>query len=369
MGRTGPRSSGVRVDDVDSSLMAAPPAARGQEGFAIVLALLALMVLAGIASAAVAAAVGQLRAAAMANGVLASRTGARAGVEVAAETTRGTPASVVGGSAVELASGSHSTRGSWRVWDVRLSEEFHLFVGEGEMGGAVPMREARLVWWIDAEARVAGHRAVVEASNVSLAATAQVLSDSTLATRPGMRRCDHLPLLARAFAGPVVPHSALPPGPPEWGAGMDGPDFRDVRLGWYGASALDELADLDLSGGSPAPPGCPTCWAGLVFGRGSVRLTGDGAGVLAVVGDVSVGPGASWTGLVLVSGNIVLESSARVVGLVRAGGQVAVGDGAAVDGSACAALQALRAATRLARPVPLAGRSWVGPVPPAGADG
>ena len=348
-------------------MMAAAPPARGQEGFAIVLALLALMVLAGIASAAVAAAVGQLRAAAMANGVLVSRTGARAGVEIALQTTRGAPASVVGGSAVELASGSHSTRGSWRVLDIRLSEEFHLFIGEGEMGGAVPMREARLVWWIDAEARVAGHRAVVEATSISLATSAQLLSDSTLATRQGVPPCDHLPLLAQAFAGSVVPHSALPPGPPEWGAGMDGAEFGDIRLGWYGGPALGELADLDLSGGRSAPPGCPTCWAGLVFGNGPVRLTGDGAGVLAVIGDVTLGPGSSWTGLLLVSGDVVLERTARVVGLVRGGGQVLVGDGAAVDGSACAALQALQAATRLARPVPLPERSWVGPVPPAGA--
>ncbi len=340
---------------------------RGEEGFAIVLALLALMVLAGIASAAVAAAVGQLRAAAMAQGVLMSRTAARAGVEATLESIRGTPASVVGGPAVELASGSHSTRGSWRVLGVRLSEEFHLFIGEGEMGGAVPMREARLVWWIDPEARVAAHRAVVEANSVSLAASARLLSDSTLATRQGMPPCDHLPLLAQAFAGPVVPVSGNPPGPPEWGAGTDGAEFGDIRLGWYGGPMLGELADLDLSGGGPAPPGCPTCWAGLVFGNGPVRLAGDGAGVLIVIGDVTLGPDSSWTGLVLASGNVVIERAARVVGLVRGGGEVSVADGAVVDGSACAALQALKAATRLARPLPLRERSWVGPVPPAGA--
>ena len=352
---------------MDSPMRAAAPPARGQEGFAIVLALLALLVLAGIASAAVAAAVGQLRAAAMAERVLVSRTGARAGVEATLEAIRGAPASVVGGPAVELASGSHSTRGSWRVLDVRLSEEFHLFIGEGEMGGAVPMREARLVWWIDPEARVAAHRAVVEATNISLAAGAQLLSDSTLATRQGIPACDRLPLLAQAFAGPVVPPGGLPPGPPDWGAGMDGAEFGDIRLGWYGGPALGELADLDLSGGSPAPPGCSRCWAGLVFGNGPVRLTGDGAGVLAVIGDVTLGPGSSWTGLLLVSGNVVLERAARVVGLVRGGGEVSVGDGAVVDGSACAALQALEAATPLARPVPVRGRSWVGPVPPVGA--
>ena len=342
---------------------------RGEEGFAIVLALLALMVLAGIASAAVAAAVGQLRAATMAQGVLVSRIGARAGVEATLEAIRGTPVSIVGGPAIELASGSHSTRGSWRLLDVRLSEEFHLFIGEGEMGGAIPMREARLVWWIDPEARVAAHSAVVEATTVSLAASAHLLSDSTLATRQGIPACNRLPLLAQAFAGPVVPLSGLPPGPPEWGAGMDGAEFGDIRLGWYGGPALGELADLDLSGGSPAPPGCSTCWAGLVFGNGPVRLTGDGAGVLVVIGDVTLEPGASWTGLLLVSGNVVLERAARVVGLVRGGGEVSVGDNAVVDGSACAALRALEAATSLARPVPLRERSWVGPVPPVGVGG
>ena len=340
-------------------------APRGREGFALVLALLALMVLAGIASAAVAAAVGQVRAAAMAGRVLAGQAGARAGVETVLEETRGMPSSAIGGTAVELASNTFGTRGSWRVLDLRLAREFHLFIGEATTDGGVPMRDVRVTWWMEPESRVGAHRAVIEAGALSVSAGARVLSDSVLAGRPGLAACHRSPLLRHAFGGPVVQASGGLPSPPEWGATDHGSEFANVRLGWFSASRLRELAEHSLSGGGSLVTGCPGCWLGLVFSSGDMELREEGAGVLAVDGDLAIRPGSSWTGMILVSGDITIAGTGRLLGLVRAGGSVTLAAGSVVDGSACAALRGLNEAISLARPIPLPGRSWVGPVPPA----
>ena len=137
--------------------------------------------------------------------------------------------------------------------------------------------------------------------------------------------------------------------------------FRTLRLG---AAMLAALADLDLSGGGALAPACPECWSGLVFGSERVRVVGPGRGVLAIDGDLVVESGVAWTGLVLASGDVVLEPGSKLLGLLRAGGEVTLGTDAVVDGSACAALEALKAATSLSRPIALPGRSWIGPLPP-----
>jgi len=128
---------------------------------------------------------------------------------------------------------------------------------------------------------------------------------------------------------------------------------------------LAELADHALSGGVFQQPECNGCWRGLVHSQGDLLVTGREAGILAVRGTLRLEAGASWTGLVLASGDVALEQGATIVGLVRAGGSVVLDDGSLIDGSACAAYNALGQATTLARPIPLPGRSWAGPVPPA----
>ena len=333
-----------------------------EEGFALVLVLLALMVLAGIATAAAVAAVGQLRAASMAGRVMSGRAAALGGVERVLAETRGPPRAVVGGAAVEMAVDSIGGRGLWRVHDLRVEREFHLLIGEAESGGGVPIRVARVVWWMEPESRVAGHRAVVESASVVAAGSARLLADSLLTGRRGFAACDQV--LADTMGWGLVPTTGGLSGPPEWGAGGDGPSFENLRLGWFDGSTLAALADLDLSGGGTLTPVCPDCWSGLVFGSGQVRVAGSGAGVLAIDGNLVFGSGVVWTGLVLVSGDVTIEAGAGLLGLVRAGGTVTLAENATVDGSACAALEALKTAAGLLRPIPLPGRSWIGPIPP-----
>ena len=337
---------------------------RGNRGFALVVVLLALMVLMGIATAAVVASIGQLRAAGMAGRVMAGRAAARGGVERVLAEIRDWPVAAVGGSAVELFADSMGARVSRRVHDLRIAREFHVLVAVADLGGSLSIRDARAVWWMDPESRVATHRAVVEGDSVVVATGARVVADAMLAGRRGLPACDSFPLLAGALGGGLVPVAGTLPQPPDWGAGRDGADFANLRIGWFGRSMLAALADQNLSGGGALAPGCPGCWSGLVFGAGDIRMTGPGAGVLVVDGDLVLANGSSWTGLVIVSGNITFEPASTVLGLVRGGGVVTLGGNSAVDGSACAALQALNAASALARPVPAPMRSWLGPIPP-----
>ena len=336
----------------------------GERGLALVVALLALLVLGGIATAAVAAAVGQLRTAGMAGRLMAGRAAARGGVERALVETRRWPSAAVGDSALELTVDTSGAGPSWRVYDLRIAREFHVFVAEADRERALGVRQARMVWWLEPESRIAAHRAVVESDSVVVAPGARVDAGSLLARRPGIPACHRLPLLAAAFGGPLVRKVGGLPQPPEWGAGRDGADFADLRLGWFGRSMLAELADNDLTGDSVLAPGCPDCRSGLVFGSGYLRLVTSGAGLLVVDGDLVLASGSSWTGLVLVSGNVAFDPGSGLVGLVRGGGVVTLAGGSIVDGSACAALEALEATTSLARPIPSPARSWLGPLPP-----
>lgn len=336
----------------------------GESGVALVAVLLALLILAGIATAAAVAALGQLRAAEMAGRAAAGRAAARGGVERVLAENRAWSLAAVGDSAVELLADAFGERGSRRVLGLRIAGEFHLFVAEADPGGGLRMRDARLVWWMDPESRVASHEAVVESDSVVVAAGARVDAHSVLAGRSGFPACDGSPVLAGALGGRPVPAVGAPPRPPEWGAGGDGADFADLRLGWFGRSELAALADHDVAAGGLPPPGCSGCWSGLVFGSGRVRLTGSGAGVLAVDGDLVFAGGSSWSGLVLASGSVVFEPGSTLSGLVRGGGAVTLAGNSVVDGSACAAFEALNAATSLARPIPAPARSWLGPLPP-----
>ncbi len=338
---------------------------RSEDGFALVLVLLALMVLAGIATAAAVAAVSQLRAAGVVGKVMSGRAAAVGGVERALVETGGPPGTEVGEPPLEVAADSFGGAGLWRVHDLRIEHEFHLLLGTAHLGGGAPARAARITWWMEPASRVAGHRAVVESASVTAAASARVLADSLLAGRRGLAACDGVPLLADTLGKGLVATTGPLPGPPEWGAGADGPAFEPIRLGWFDRFTLATVADLDLSGGGTLAPGCADCWLGLVFGSEQIRVERSGAGILAVDGDLAFANGVAWTGLVLVSGSATFETDAGLLGLVRAGGTVSLGENAIVDGSACAALEGLRNAASLLRPIPLPGRSWLGPVPPA----
>lgn len=338
--------------------------ASGRGGFAFVLALLALLVLAGIASAAVAASMGQVRAATMAGKVLSSRSGARGGLEALFQQKRGVPRTRTGGASMVLDSGTFGHQGVWRVRELRLARELHLLIAEGEIGDGVAMRDARLAWWMDPVARTRSHSAVVEAASLQMGVGSDVLTDSIFSARPGIEGCDELAASPGVVVAPHPTAYATLPSPPEWGSATDA-SFAELRLGWFSEQMLAELADHALSGGAFHQPECNGCWRGLVHSRGDLLVTRQEAGIAAVRGSLRLEAGASWTGLILASGDVALEQGATIVGLVRAGGSVVLGAGSLIDGSACAAHNALREATTLARPIPLPGRSWAGPVPPA----
>lgn len=325
-------------------------------GFALAFVLLGMLAALGIASAAVAAAVGQVRAAAAAGRVVESAAAARAGLESALVSASGASVAVAGDSAVALAAGVFSTGAAWSVAAIRLSAETHLLLGEGRVGDGVPWREGRIAWWVQPAARVAGLRAVVESAGLSPGATVE--AGALLAARPGVPACAHEVAILQRFGGGVPAHGGLP-APPEWG-GPAGSDYESVRLGWLGLPQLLARADRSVPA---AMPGAAS-WQGLVAAKADVVVTGDGAGVLAVDGDLTIESAASWTGLVLVSGSVTLLGTSRLVGLLRSGGTVDAGPNAVVDGSACAALASLSNAPSLLRPIWFPGRSWAGPVSP-----
>ena len=364
MGGSEPAAALLSLDEQGAEVIRATPDDR--RGFALVLVLLALLVLAAIASAAFAAALGQLRAAGMAGRVLATQTAAAASVEEAIQVTRGRTTAVVGGGAQEILLDTMAGGGTRRVFDLRVSPEFHLLLGEAAFDGGVPARYATVVWWMDPEARVGAHRAVLEASTVQVAQGARIRTDLIMSGLPGVPGCAHSATLARSFgrSGSLVEGPL--PGPPEWGAGSGAPGLGGVQLGRFDAAALDGLASARLTAAGRVAPACPACWSGLVHGTGAVRLIEAGAGVLVVDGDLVLAGGASWTGLLLVAGDLTVADGSRVTGLLRAGGTLTVAAGAAVNGSACAALEAFNRATSLFRPRPLPGRASAGPVPPAG---
>ncbi len=336
-----------------------------QDGFALVFVLLGMLAALGVASAAVATAIGQARSAAAAGRVAEARAGARAGLEQALARAGGASTAAVGDSAVPLLAGALSAHVAWSVVSIRASAEFHLLIGEARVRGGVPWREGRIAWWMDPVARIGAHRAVVESAAGS--SGARVEGDSALAPREGVPGCGQIPAIAGVFGGSAPPLRGPLPSPPEWG-GPPGSGYEAVRLGWFNWPRIREMADLTFSGSAPSPPpGSPPSlrWLGLVAGSGSaVVRDSDGAGVLVVDGDLTLEPGGAWKGLVLASGSVTLRSSARILGLVRSGGSVVTEPNAVIDGSPCAALASLANAPSLLRPLALPGRSWAGPILP-----
>lgn len=335
-------------------------------GFALILVLVALLVLGSIVSAAVAAALAQMHAANTAGQVLAGRVTARAGLDLALAGTRGLTTATVGGGQVELVAEEDGAL-PWRVLDLRLSPELHLLISETTAAGGAQIREGRLVWWIDPETRVVSHRAVIESTTATFAPTAHVNADSLLSGRTNITDCGEAAgPLAGAFSGVTMPANGSLPAPPEWGSaeGSGSSGFEGLRLGWLSGPNLAENAELTLDASGVNRLHCPTCWAGVVSGRGSVTLADSGVGLLAVEGNLELLAGGSWSGLILASGDVTLGDSATVTGFIRAGGAVQLSAGATVNGSACAVLESIRNATSLARPVPLPWRSKAGPIAP-----
>ena len=333
-------------------------------GFALAIVLVALLVLAAVASGALVAASGQRRAAQVAGQAVAGRTLARGTVERALVQLGGWASASVGDTAEVVAEGTAGVSNAWRVRSMRISPEYHLVVAEAGPESGFRMREARLVWWLDPLTRVAGHAAVVEADSVRVDAGGRVEADSLLAARGALLACDSAQGGSGVLGG-VAPATGALPAPPEWGAHDGDGNFEGLRLGWLGSSELAAFAAHEVAPGGVWSPSCSDCWAGLVFGSGDLELAASGAGLLLVDGDVATASGVRWTGVLVASGDVELSTGAEVVGLLRAGGVVRVAATSAVQGSVCAAIAAVETAMSLARPIPAPERSWLVPLPPA----
>ena len=147
-------------------------------------------------------------------------------------------------------------------------------------------------------------------------------------------------------------------------------DLRLPSLGLLGHDALLSGADLRITGRvSPAPirvlGGCdvsrPDNWGSplnrthpcsshtpVVASEGPIVVDGgQGQGVLLVVGDATFEGDARYYGLVIVAGELTVRGGSEIHGLVQARGSVFITEDSAIEGSACAALVALEAATGL----------------------
>ena len=91
-----------------------------------------------------------------------------------------------------------------------------------------------------------------------------------------------------------------------------------------------------------------------VGARGDLTLrAGEGQGVLSVQGSLRLSGAARFEGVVLVGGDLIVEEGARLVGMERVAGSVRLLSGGRIDGSACAAVRALRPIVTLRAPIPL----------------
>ncbi|MGI9626021.1 MAG: hypothetical protein ACR2QM_04235 [Longimicrobiales bacterium] len=328
-------------------------------GFALASVLLALLLLSALALVASLAARAQTNAAGVAVRIAAAETAARGAIEAQLGRMNGVPPRAAGSFRPQLGTGVLGGL-PWSVADYRVDDEFHVLIGSAPIEATESRaRDARLVWWMDPDRRVAGHRAVIESLELTLAPDALISAEEPLGEHGEHPSCAHRASLAAAFPGPVRAHGTLP-GAPEWGG--DTHLFGGLRLGWYGSEALVDLADHRV-GGSVTLDECPTCWMGVVAASSPTVLGGSGAGVLIAQSDLALEPGTHWSGLVLVAGNLQLSAGATVVGLVRSGGAVTLADSASVTASACAAYRSLEAAHSLLRPLRIPGPSRIGPMP------
>ena len=144
----------------------------------------------------------------------------------------------------------------------------------------------------------------------------------------------------------------------------------DVELD--GGALLDEIAPLIDSDGACAR-GLPANWGEpLVMGHPCfdylpvVHVTGDltiesagsGQGVLLVQGDLEIRSDFDFYGLLIVLGNLSLARGRILGAALASGGVVRVGSGAQLSYSSCAVNRTLRTA-KLVLPHPLAQFSWL----------
>ena len=252
-----------------------------------------------------------------------------------------------------LANGARS-----RVVARRLSEEVFFLEGTGAAPSATASRAlGRVVWRLDAVARVAATPAVVQATGAIRVRPPGSL-DASRWTRsptgwPGGLCLPYLSALAALGTGPVLPSLGLGPHPPALGP-RDVPALRGLTTPLSqpvyrptptvrGGVCVGTASNW----GAPSAPTGP-CGGRYVTGGTAASLVlrgGEGQGLLVVEGDLTLADGVWFSGVVVVGGHLRVASGARLEGFALAGGGVVVSGGGRISGSACAAARALEGAT------------------------
>ena len=266
----------------------------------------------------------------------------------------------------------------WRTEGVALGPELALLTGVGILDGLPgESRTGSVVWLLDPSVRVAAAAAVVEAGaeaeldgvvtesgwlSASTPAEARVCADELHVLDSLDARVPPLFALSSPDPdGPTAPGLGLLPGDtvlsrvPGREAGMVSP--RPV-------TSAGRCAELRSNWGSPSDPTGP-CGARMaaVASEGDLVMRGgEGQGVLVVEGSLHLTAGARFAGVVLSGSDLWIEAGATLVGMARVGGALHVRDTAQVEGSACAAARALRAAYTLRLPYPLPSGARVHPL-------
>ncbi len=328
-------------------------------GFALAAVLVVLVTTWALASAALAAALGQLRVASAERELLHAQAGARSILARAFIETSRAPYTPLGESSTLLVSSLAGAAGSVSARGIALSPEFYLFVGEARLESGRAWQEARLSWWMDPAARVSAHMGVVESPGLVRHPGAKVLEDPT-ANRRWPPACDAIRAISARPNWAQETHFPTPQ-PPEWGSETNDANYAALRLGWFGARELSRRATAKLANSSYRPS-CPSCAGEFVLGSGLVTIDRSGRGVVFVDGSIRVRSQVSWRGMLVATGPIRLGESAEVTGLLRSDKTVTLMDSAVVAGSWCMAARELGAVANLRQPIPFPGRSIAGPI-------
>jgi hypothetical protein len=330
----------------------------GERGAALVVAVLLVLALALLAHGTLLLARQELAASRSSLRLLQANAAAEAAVRISMETSLplGVPETPLW-DRVHLSSTTLRT-GVADARLLRLSREHWLLEGTGRSGpGAWTSRDTRLVWILDAAARVGAFKGVVEVGGEAPVSVLGTVKAGHL--RRDVSPLDAIPcrpwsaVLDSLFGGTPLPAIAT----------VEASTRREPSLGLLGAAELVDWIPVSIDGvGTPGPrevlgrclTGDPWNWgdpdraarpcgahqAGRVS-RGDLGVEGGvGQGLLVVLGDLRMSA-TRFHGILLVGGRLQLQGGARVVGLVRASGGVEIDATSSVLGSGCRALRAL----------------------------
>lgn len=277
----------------------------------------------------------------------------------------------------------------------RIGAELFLLEGTARTGTGVGAGAGRLFWSPDPGARLEALPAAVGGTSVFIGAGAAVDGWTVRYPPPAWAGlvCDTLaPLMdslfpggaaagaARAPSGSIVVSSGgtlagLPPG-------TVGASAPDPALGLLDVRTLGALADVVVGGrvtpgpaesggrcvagatnwGSPRNPAAP-CGSSfpVVRAPGALEVDGGaGQGIVVGEGDLDFRGGAEFLGVALAAGSVRIREGSVVRGFVVSGGSVTVEGGGRVEAAACPALRALGEGSLAGRVFPVPDGSWIG---------